>query len=80
MRLTVENNWELVEVKHGEAPVKMNGHQFFTYETKLFNISGMMNNTTTAKCWVLHFETSEVEPIMNLDQARCFHSIHHLKG
>ena len=77
-KLFMGKTWEQVKVKHGEAPGKMKSYQFFTFETKLFNIGGSVNGYTTGICFAFHLLTDEVEQITSLDQPRDWHTIYYL--
>ncbi len=48
-----------------------------TYQSKIFLFGGKDKDyNTTNKCYIIHSQLGEVEPIGVLDQPRYFHTIH----
>ena len=80
MQLLPNNTWEQVEIKNGEIPGCMSVHQFLTHLDNLYNIGGHVNGIPTKKCFVFNIKSSEVEPIVSLENATSLHTLHHANG
>ena len=51
-----------------------------THLDNLFIFSGAVEGKVIDKCFVVHIQSSEVEPIMNLEKATMYHTLHHMVG
>ena len=58
-------------------PGNLIAHQFLAHIDKIFIFGGRKNGNIINKCFVINIQSSELEPIMNLENPTQFHTLHY---